>query len=184
MPDRLRALGRLCRPTSRTGSGTLQRSACGTQSPASASSSKQRRSTRSGPAPTASATCFAGSPTWPITADRSSRSASVRAGRGRYNATMAEFDRYNDGSNEPPKLRIQHSLWSLIGLPMNAATEWSLDEKFERVKGAGFEGVECWLDDSTEAEHKRALDRHQLRLTLGHHPHTLEDVKATVARAR
>ena len=28
--------------------------------------------------------------------------------------------RYNDGSQNPPRLRVQHSLWSLIGLPMNA----------------------------------------------------------------
>src|SRR5690348_3243683 len=76
--------------------------------------------------------------------------------------------RYNDGSSNEPRLRVQHSLWSLRKLPMNAAEEWSLDEKFARVKAAGFEAVECWLTDADEAEHRAALDRHGLRLTLGH----------------
>ena len=97
---------------------------------------------------------------------------------------MAAFDRYNDGSNNPPRLQIQHSLWSLIGLPMNAETEWTLDEKLQRVKAAGFEGVECWLSDEDESKHKAALDQHSLRLTLGHHPHTLDDVRQTVDRAK
>lgn len=97
---------------------------------------------------------------------------------------MAQFDRVNDGSQNAPRLQVQHSLWSLIGLPMNALTEWTLDEKFDRVKAAGFEGVECWLTDDDEAAHRAALDRRGLRLTLGHHPHTLDDVRATVARAK
>jgi len=97
---------------------------------------------------------------------------------------MAQFDRYNDGTKNAPRLQIQHSLWSLIRLPMNEPIEWTLEEKFERVAGAGFEGVECWLDDESEAKHRAALDRHGLRLTLGHHPHTLDDVKVTVARAK
>lgn len=97
---------------------------------------------------------------------------------------MAAFDRYNDGSQNPPRLQIQHSLWSLIGLPMNAEVEWTLDEKAARAKAAGFEGMECWLSDEDEADRRALLDRHDLRLTLGHHPHTLDDVKATVARAK
>ncbi len=97
---------------------------------------------------------------------------------------MAIFDRYNDGSRNPPRLQVQHSLWSLIGLPMDSPVEWTLEEKFGRVKSAGFEGVECWLGDEDEASHRSALDRNGLRLTLGHHPHTLDDVRATVARAK
>jgi sugar phosphate isomerase/epimerase len=94
-----------------------------------------------------------------------------------------DFDRYNDGSRNPPRLRVQHSLWSLIGLPLGAETEWTLDEKFRRVKDAGFEAVECWLDQASEREHKDALDKHGLRLVLGHHPFTLDDVRQTVAQA-
>ena len=92
-------------------------------------------------------------------------------------------DHYNDGSQNPPRLRVQHSLWSLIGLPM-AAEEWTLSEKFERVKDAGFEAVECWLDESDEARHKAALDATGLRLVLGHHPFSVEDTRRTVAQAK
>ena len=93
------------------------------------------------------------------------------------------FVRYNDGSRSAPRLRIQHSLWSLRKLPMNAEAEWTLDEKFSRVRDSGFEAVECWLTDADEAEHRAALDRHGLRLILGHRPFTLQDVRATVDRA-
>lgn len=97
---------------------------------------------------------------------------------------MAQFDRYNDGSANPPRLQVSHSLWSLIKLPMNGSTEWTLEEKFARVKTAGFAGVECWLNDENEREHKDTLDKHGLRLTLGHHPHTIDDVRQTVTRAK
>jgi sugar phosphate isomerase/epimerase len=92
-------------------------------------------------------------------------------------------ERYNDGSANPPRLRIEHSLWSLRDLPMNAPVEWTLAEKFARVKAAGFEAVECWLTDENEREHREALDAQGLRLVLGHRPFTLEEVKTTVERA-
>ena len=95
----------------------------------------------------------------------------------------ARFDRYNDGSSNPPRLQVQHSLWSFGKLPMNAPVEWTLEEKFQKAKAAGFEGVECWLSDESERTHKDALDREGLRLTLGHHPFTLDDVRQTVDRA-
>ncbi|MCX6380353.1 MAG: TIM barrel protein [Armatimonadetes bacterium] len=96
---------------------------------------------------------------------------------------MTNYDRYNDGSTAAPRLRVQHSLWSLGKLPMNAETEWTLDEKFSRAKAHGFEAVECWLNDDSEREHKEALDRHGLGLILGHRPFKVEDVQTTVDRA-
>lgn len=98
-------------------------------------------------------------------------------------ADNKSFDRYNDGSDASPRLRVQHSLWSLGKLPMNAATEWTLAEKCAQVKAAGFEAIECWLSDENEREHKDALDAAGLRLVLGHRPFTLNDVKQTVERA-
>ncbi len=92
------------------------------------------------------------------------------------------LSRYNDGSQAAPRLRLQHSLWSLRSLPMNAP-EWSLDEKFARVKAAGFEAVECWLTDEDEVMHREALDRHGLRLVLGHRPFSPDDCRKTVERA-
>ncbi len=93
------------------------------------------------------------------------------------------FDRVNDGSQNPPRLRVQHSLWSLLKLPMNAEQEWTLAEKMAHVKDAGFEAVECWLSAEEEQEHKAALDAAGLRLVLGHHPFSLDDVRQTVAQA-
>ena len=93
------------------------------------------------------------------------------------------FARYNDGSGNPPRLRVQHSLWSLRKLPLNGEVEWTLAEKFRRVKAEGFEAVECWLTDEDEQEHQSALEAEGLRLVLGHRPFTLEDVKKTIARA-
>jgi sugar phosphate isomerase/epimerase len=93
------------------------------------------------------------------------------------------FDRYNDGSQNPPRLRVQQSSWALIGLPMNSETPWTQDEQYAHVKAAGFEAVECWLDATTEQQHKDALEAHGLRLVLGHHPHTLDDVRKTAAQA-
>lgn len=94
-----------------------------------------------------------------------------------------DFSRYNDGSAAPPRLRIQHSLWSLGKLPMNAPVEWTLAEKFARVKAHGFEAVECWLTDADEQEKRSALDAEGLRLVLGHRPFALDHVKATIDRA-
>jgi sugar phosphate isomerase/epimerase len=100
---------------------------------------------------------------------------------------MNEHSRLNDGSSSLPSLRVHHALWSLIGLPFNCladkAPEWALDEKLSRVRAAGFEAVECWLDDSNEAEVSQALSRHGLRLVLGHRPFSPSDVRATVERA-
>lgn len=101
---------------------------------------------------------------------------------------MNDFSRFNDGSSRAPALRVHHALWSLIGLPFNCgpdkSPEWTLDEKLARVRESGFQGVECWIDDSDEAEVRAALDKHPLRLVLGHRPFALDDVRQTVERAK
>ena len=77
-----------------------------------------------------------------------------------------DFDRLNDGSGAAPRLRMQHSQWSLIGLPFisgpDGAPEWTLDEKFARIKAAGFTAIEYWLNAEDEGEVKAALERHAL----------------------
>lgn len=95
-----------------------------------------------------------------------------------------EYSRYNDGTQNAPRLQVGHALWSLIGLPLNSANEWTLDEKFSRVKAAGFEHVECWLGDENEKEVCEALQRHELKLILGHRPYKVEDTRTTVERAK
>lgn len=95
----------------------------------------------------------------------------------------ANIQRYNDGSRNAPRLRVSHSLWSLQKLPLGG-TEWTLVEKFQRVKDAGFEAVECWLSPENEREVKDALDAAGLRLALGHHPFKLEDSRRTLEQAK
>lgn len=95
-----------------------------------------------------------------------------------------EYSRYNDGTQNAPRLQVGHALWSLIGLPLNSANEWTLDEKFSRVKAAGFEHVECWLGDENEKEVCEALQRHELKLILGHRPYKVDDTRTTVERAK
>ena len=90
--------------------------------------------------------------------------------------------RYNDGSRNPPRLRVQHSFWGLTGLPMGGE-EWSMEEKFRRVKDEGFEAVECWLTPEREGPVTEALAKAGLRLALGHHPFTVDDAKACVDQA-
>jgi hypothetical protein len=97
---------------------------------------------------------------------------------------MAQLiQRYNDGSNNPPRLRLSHSLWSLTKLPRDGE-EWSLAEKCRRVREAGFEAIECWLTDENEREISGALRVEGLRLALGHHPFKLDDTRKTVERAK
>jgi hypothetical protein len=91
--------------------------------------------------------------------------------------------RFNDGSDAPPRLRLQHSFWGLSGLPMGGQ-EWSLEEKFARVKESGFEAVECWLGPDREGPVSHALKDAGLRLALGHHPFKLDDAKACVEQAK
>ena len=80
------------------------------------------------------------------------------------------YSRFNDGSQNAPRLRVGYSLWSLTKLPMNVGfdgiQEWTLDEKFARVKAAGFEAVEATLDESNESEITEALRRHGLKLVM------------------
>jgi hypothetical protein len=97
------------------------------------------------------------------------------------------YSRYNDGSQDAPKLRVGHSFWSLIKLPMNCdfdgGTEWTPDEKFARVRAADFAHMEFWLGDSNEAEVLEAIKRHDLRLVIGHRPYTVSDTRSTIERA-
>jgi sugar phosphate isomerase/epimerase len=66
---------------------------------------------------------------------------------------------------------------------MNAATEWTVDEKFSRVAAHGFQHVEYWPTPEGEAEVFAALKRHNLAFVMGHHPYTVEDTKKAVDKA-
>jgi sugar phosphate isomerase/epimerase len=91
--------------------------------------------------------------------------------------------RLNDGSQDAPRLRPTHALWALIGLP-RGGTEWTMDEKFRRVKEAGFEAVECWPDAETAGEIRKTLDKHGLRLGYGARGGDIATIRAKVCHAK
>jgi sugar phosphate isomerase/epimerase len=83
---------------------------------------------------------------------------------------MTDYLRFNDGSKNAPRLSVRHSLWSLIKLPMNAETEWTLDEKFSRAKAAGFEGIEIDPGACANPDVLEALARYGLKSAVVFHP--------------
>ena len=94
--------------------------------------------------------------------------------------------RFNDGTTNAPRLRTGQTLWGMTDLPLNSkhdGKEWTLDEKFARCREAGFESVECWISDENETEIVAALERHSLKLVVGHRPFSVDDVRQNVQRA-
>lgn len=90
----------------------------------------------------------------------------------------------NDGTNQAPRLRAGHTLWNLEGLPMNAATPWTLPEKMARVRDAGFEHIECWLQDDEDGDLvRRKVANHGLHFALGHRPMNIDDTRRAVELA-
>lgn len=89
---------------------------------------------------------------------------------------------YNDGSTNPPRLRIDHSMWAMSRLPMNSPREWTLREKFTKAKNAGFEAVMCRLSDDNEYEISTALRESEMRLVMVHSTADLEVVKDAAKR--
>lgn len=97
---------------------------------------------------------------------------------------MPPFSNLNDGSFQPPRLRVGHSLWSLEKLPINAPIEWTLEEKIARVKEAGFEHLECWLPTQELRAHVPPLvAEYDLKLALVHRALTVEETRETVEYA-
>jgi sugar phosphate isomerase/epimerase len=62
----------------------------------------------------------------------------------------------NDASTNPPRLRLQQAIWAMIDLP-RGSHEWSLAEKFDRAKEAGFSAIEAYCLDDAFADSASAL---------------------------
>ena len=94
---------------------------------------------------------------------------------------MPLFSNFNDGTQNAPRLQIGQSQWALNGLPMNASTQWTPDEKFARCKAAGFEHIECWIeDDENGAQVIELLGQHNLGYALGHRPMNVEATRKKI----
>ena len=84
---------------------------------------------------------------------------------------MSSFRNFNDGTQNPPRLQTGQSLWAMIGLPMNAATPWTLEEQLEQCQNAGFAHVECFIGDNEEGHRVlEAIGKTDLKWALGHRP--------------
>jgi sugar phosphate isomerase/epimerase len=57
----------------------------------------------------------------------------------------------NDGTDSPPRLRMQYNMWALSKLPRDGQ-EWSLDERLDRVREAGFTGFEASVGSAADAD--------------------------------
>ncbi len=57
----------------------------------------------------------------------------------------------NDRSSNPPRLRTQYNMWALIGLPRDGQ-EWTLDQRLDHVREAGFQGFEATAATEQQAD--------------------------------
>jgi sugar phosphate isomerase/epimerase len=62
----------------------------------------------------------------------------------------------NDGSSNPPRLRMQQSAWALMKLPRDGA-EWSITERLDRIAAAGFTGLDTSCTTEPEADELGAM---------------------------
>ncbi|UGS33894.1 sugar phosphate isomerase/epimerase family protein [Capillimicrobium parvum] len=92
----------------------------------------------------------------------------------------------NDGSDRPPRLGVYQAEWGLWGLG-TAGREWTWEEKVDRCREAGFEGVLVFGAPAAGAEpdgwHELMRDR-ELMLGYGTFAATAEGIEQEVARAR
>ncbi|HKS94562.1 MAG TPA: sugar phosphate isomerase/epimerase [Terriglobia bacterium] len=91
--------------------------------------------------------------------------------------------RIRSKSADPPRLRVAHSWWSLGKLPRDGP-EWTMEEKFHRVKEAGFEGIEFWVEEKDEDRVRALLDQTGLFLGTGFHPNSPADFRKALTQAR
>ncbi|RYX85428.1 sugar phosphate isomerase/epimerase [bacterium] len=97
---------------------------------------------------------------------------------------MQTFPFFNDGTTNAPRLQLGQSLWAMEKLPMNAAQEWTLQEKIEIIKEAGFQHVECWIKGDEQGKHIAALVRESgLQLVFCHRPMNVSDTLQAVETA-
>ncbi len=108
-----------------------------------------------------------------------SATPSVAAGGSRAATEL----RIRSGTQDAPRLRTAHSWWALTGLP-RGGPEWSMEEKFHKVKEAGFDGIEMWVEPRDEDHVRRLIDETGLYLATGFHPNSREDFRKCLTQAR
>lgn len=76
------------------------------------------------------------------------------------------------------ELHVYQSLWGMEGLPWRGCAEWPLEERFERIAAAGFDGVSLSLTEPEQArrECEMAIER-GLRIQAQYFPTTIEGLR-------
>lgn len=91
----------------------------------------------------------------------------------------------NQASNAAgsPRLEVQMSWWGMTGLEGDGA-ERTLEEKFELIAEAGFDGINGFLPSPEEERiWNRLLDRYGLTLSVNAYPKTAEDMALFLEQA-
>ncbi|WP_370552509.1 sugar phosphate isomerase/epimerase family protein [Conexibacter sp. CPCC 206217] len=73
------------------------------------------------------------------------------------------------------QLHVYQSIWGMNGLPWRARLPWTLEQQFERIAEAGFDGVSVSFTDAELARRVCALAvAHGLRIQASYFPTTVE----------
>ncbi len=83
-----------------------------------------------------------------------------------------------------PKLEVQMSWWGMSGLKNDGETR-SLEEQFELIAEAGFDGINGFIPAPEEEDHwDRLLERYGLTLSVNAYPKTADDMFQFLVRAK
>ena len=80
------------------------------------------------------------------------------------------------------KLEIQMSWWTMTGL---GDPEWSLEERFERIASAGYDGINGFVPAPEDADKwHRLLDQYKLSFSVNAYPHNANDMAEFLTSAK
>ncbi len=89
----------------------------------------------------------------------------------------------NDGSNRPPRLRMQYNAWALTNLP-RGGEKWTVDQQLDQVRQAGFTGFEATAGNEAEADELAGkLQQRGLEIGFAAFATTPDDLKQPIQLA-
>jgi len=89
----------------------------------------------------------------------------------------------SDQTSNPPRLMVMQNGWGLSGLP-GLGKEWSFEEKIQRVKEAGFEGIQLGTKLVNDPEKLELLSKYGLSFSMGSVPKTVKEVRQALEVAK
>jgi hypothetical protein len=90
----------------------------------------------------------------------------------------------NDGGSNAPRLNVQQSWWAMKGLG-DGKREWTMEEKFKKIAGAGFDGVFAQLPElNLQDKWISLLDEYKLSYGIQTFPKNREEFIPLLKRAK